>query len=142
MKSLITAQRRLERAVVTSLVRRLGGRADRGDVPGWVLITIMTAGLVIHLISAEQDLRKMGGLARYLPWTYRLFLVGALSLAAIPPFSGFFSKDSIPRGASAARRSRSPIISAASCAPSSRSCLASRCSSAPTPAACRPAARS
>ena len=37
----------------------------------------------------------MGGLARYLPWTYRLFLVGALSLAAIPPFSGFFSKDSI-----------------------------------------------
>ena len=37
----------------------------------------------------------MGGIARELPWTYRFFLVGALSLAAIPPFSGFFSKDSI-----------------------------------------------
>ena len=58
-------------------------------------LLFMTAGIVIHCISAEQDIRKMGGLARYLPWTYRLFLVGALSLAAIPPFSGFFSKDSI-----------------------------------------------
>ncbi len=58
-------------------------------------LLFMTAGIVIHCISAEQDIRKMGGLARHLPWTYRLFLVGALSLAAIPPFSGFFSKDSI-----------------------------------------------
>jgi hypothetical protein len=49
MKSLIMAQRRLQRAVVTSLIRRLGGGADRGDVPGWVLITIMTAGLVTAL---------------------------------------------------------------------------------------------
>jgi NADH-quinone oxidoreductase subunit L len=37
----------------------------------------------------------MGGLGRELPWTYRLFLVGALALAAIPPFAGFFSKDAI-----------------------------------------------
>ena len=46
MKSIITAQHRLERAVLRALAGRLGGRADRGDVPGWVLITIMTAGLV------------------------------------------------------------------------------------------------
>ena len=49
MKSIITAQHRLERAALTALARRLGGRADRGDVPGWVLITIMTAGLVTAL---------------------------------------------------------------------------------------------
>lgn len=49
MKSIITAQRRFERAVLTCLANRLGGRADRGDVPGWVLITIMTAGLVTAL---------------------------------------------------------------------------------------------
>ena len=49
MKSLIIAQRRLEQEVVAALAGRLGGRADRGDVPGWVLITIMTAGLVTAL---------------------------------------------------------------------------------------------
>ena len=49
MKSFVTAQRRMERAVSAALTSRLGGRADRGDVPGWVLITIMTAGLVTAL---------------------------------------------------------------------------------------------
>ena len=58
-------------------------------------LLFMSAGLVIHALSGEQDIRKMGGLARELPWTYRSFLVGALALAAIPPFAGFFSKDAI-----------------------------------------------
>jgi NADH-quinone oxidoreductase subunit L len=58
-------------------------------------LLFMAAGIVIHALSDEQDIRRMGGLARNLPWTYRAFLVGALSLAAVPPFSGFFSKDSI-----------------------------------------------
>jgi NADH-quinone oxidoreductase subunit L len=58
-------------------------------------LLFMAAGLVIHALSAEQDIRKMGGLARELPWTYRAFLIGALALAAIPPFAGFFSKDAI-----------------------------------------------
>ncbi len=58
-------------------------------------LLFLTAGVVIHALTAEQDIRKMGGLGRELPRTYRLFLIGALSLAAIPPFSGFFSKDSI-----------------------------------------------
>ncbi|GAA2153284.1 hypothetical protein FHX52_1768 [Humibacillus xanthopallidus] len=49
MKTIITAQRRLERKLLTTLAGRLGGRSDRGDVPGWVLITIMTAGLVTAL---------------------------------------------------------------------------------------------
>ncbi len=58
-------------------------------------LLFMSAGLVIHALSGEQDIRRMGGLARELPWTYRSFLVGALALAAIPPFAGFFSKDAI-----------------------------------------------
>jgi NADH-quinone oxidoreductase subunit L len=58
-------------------------------------LLFMAAGIVIHAISDEQDIRRMGGLARRLPFTYRTFLVGALALAAIPPFAGFFSKDAV-----------------------------------------------
>jgi NADH-quinone oxidoreductase subunit L len=58
-------------------------------------LLFMAAGVVIHALSGEQDIRRMGGLARELPWTYRAFLVGALALAAVPPFAGFFSKDAI-----------------------------------------------
>ena len=58
-------------------------------------LLFMTAGVVIHALTGEQDIRRMGGLGRELPWTYRAFLVGALALAAIPPFAGFFSKDAI-----------------------------------------------
>jgi NADH-quinone oxidoreductase subunit L len=58
-------------------------------------LLFMAAGIVIHALSDEQDIRRMGGLGRALPFTYRVFLIGALALAAIPPFAGFFSKDSI-----------------------------------------------
>jgi NADH-quinone oxidoreductase subunit L len=58
-------------------------------------LLFMAAGIVIHALSDEQDIRKMGGLARRLPFTHRAFLVGALALAAVPPFAGFFSKDAI-----------------------------------------------
>jgi NADH-quinone oxidoreductase subunit L len=58
-------------------------------------LLFMAAGIVIHAIADEQDIRRMGGLARHLPLTYRAFIVGSLALAAIPPFSGFFSKDAI-----------------------------------------------
>jgi NADH-quinone oxidoreductase subunit L len=58
-------------------------------------LLFMAAGIVIHALSDEQDIRRMGGLARRLPFTYRAFVVGALALAAVPPFAGFFSKDSI-----------------------------------------------
>jgi NADH-quinone oxidoreductase subunit L len=58
-------------------------------------LLFMAAGIVIHALSDEQDIRRMGGLGRAMPFTHRVFVVGALSLAAIPPFSGFFSKDSI-----------------------------------------------
>jgi NADH-quinone oxidoreductase subunit L len=58
-------------------------------------LLFMAAGLVIHALAGEQDMRKMGGLNRLLPFTYVCFGIGALSLAGIPPFAGFFSKDSI-----------------------------------------------
>jgi NADH-quinone oxidoreductase subunit L len=58
-------------------------------------LLFMAAGIVIHALAGEQDLRKMGGLRRFLPKTYWAFVVGALALAGVPPFAGFFSKDSI-----------------------------------------------
>ena len=58
-------------------------------------LLFMAAGIVIHALAAEQDIRKMGGLGARLPFTYRAFVVGALALAAVPPFAGFFSKDAI-----------------------------------------------
>jgi NADH-quinone oxidoreductase subunit L len=58
-------------------------------------LLFMTAGLVIHALTGEQDIRRMGGLGRLMPWTRTLFLVGSLALVGIFPFSGFFSKDSI-----------------------------------------------
>jgi len=58
-------------------------------------LLFMAAGIVIHALLGEQDLRKMGGLRRALPWTYVATLIGALALVGVPPFAGFFSKDSI-----------------------------------------------
>jgi NADH-quinone oxidoreductase subunit L len=58
-------------------------------------LLFMAAGVVIHALSGEQDIRKMRGMARALPWTRWAFLAGSLALVGLPPFSGFFSKDSI-----------------------------------------------
>jgi NADH-quinone oxidoreductase subunit L len=58
-------------------------------------LLFLAAGSVILGMHHEQDMRKMGGLARYMPITYLTFFIGALSLSAIPPFAGFYSKDSI-----------------------------------------------
>jgi NADH-quinone oxidoreductase subunit L len=65
-------------------------------------LLFLAAGIVIHALLGEQDMRKMGGLRQYLPRTYAAFLVGALALTGIPPLSGFFSKDSILASALAA----------------------------------------
>src|SRR5213594_2906447 len=58
-------------------------------------LLFMAAGIVIHALAAEQDIRKMGGLRTLMPRTYWAFLVGSLALVGIFPFAGFFSKDSI-----------------------------------------------
>jgi NADH-quinone oxidoreductase subunit L len=58
-------------------------------------LLFLAAGIVIHALTGEQDMRRMGGLGRLLPKTWVAMLVGALALSAIPPFAGFFSKDSL-----------------------------------------------
>jgi NADH-quinone oxidoreductase subunit L len=58
-------------------------------------LLFLSAGLVIHHLGGEQDIRRMGGLRSVLPRTHLAFLVGALALAGIPIFAGFWSKDGI-----------------------------------------------
>jgi NADH-quinone oxidoreductase subunit L len=65
-------------------------------------LLFMAGGIVIHALAGEQDMRRMGGLRKLMPFTFWCFLVGALSLAGIPFFSGFFSKDAILASALAA----------------------------------------
>ena len=58
-------------------------------------LLFLGSGAVIHAMHDEQDIQKMGGLKEYLPVTYKTFLIGAIAIAGIPPFAGFFSKDEI-----------------------------------------------
>jgi len=58
-------------------------------------LLFLGAGSVIHAVSGEQDMRKMGGLKGKLPVTYWTMLIGTLAISGIPPFAGFFSKDEI-----------------------------------------------
>jgi NADH-quinone oxidoreductase subunit L len=58
-------------------------------------LLFLAAGSVIIAVHHEQDMRKMGGLAKYMPVTYLTFIIGAFALSGIPPFSGFYSKDAI-----------------------------------------------
>jgi NADH-quinone oxidoreductase subunit L len=58
-------------------------------------VLFLGAGSVIIAMHHEQDMRKMGGLAKYMPITYVTMLIGALANAGLPPFAGFFSKDTI-----------------------------------------------
>ena len=58
-------------------------------------VLFLGAGSVIIALHHEQDMRRMGGLRKYLPITYWTMLVGALANAGFPPFAGFFSKDTI-----------------------------------------------
>ena len=62
-------------------------------------LLFLGAGSVIHALSDEQDLRRMGALAGKLPWTHATMLVATIAIAGIPPFAGFFSKDEILHGA-------------------------------------------
>ncbi|MBO0729579.1 MAG: NADH-quinone oxidoreductase subunit L [Acidimicrobiaceae bacterium] len=59
----------------------------------------LAAGSVIHALHDEQDMKRMGGLRRYLPTTFITFIFGYLALAAIVPFSGFWSKDEVLQAA-------------------------------------------
>jgi len=58
-------------------------------------LLFLSAGSIIHALYDEQDIRKMGGLLRYLPLTYVCFLVGSYNLMGLPFLGGFYSKDLI-----------------------------------------------
>src|SRR5690349_9881621 len=58
-------------------------------------LLFLSAGSVIHALAGEQDIRKMGGLSHRIPWTHKLFFIGTIAIAGIPPFAGFWSKDEI-----------------------------------------------
>jgi NADH-quinone oxidoreductase subunit L len=58
-------------------------------------LLFLGAGSVIHAMSDEQDIRRMGGIWRKIPLTYVVMWVGSLALAGVPPFAGYYSKDAI-----------------------------------------------
>jgi NADH-quinone oxidoreductase subunit L len=101
-------QNDIKRVVAYSTVSQLGYMCFALGVGGWVaaIFHLMThaffkgllflgCGSVIHGLHEEQDIRKMGGLRKYMPLTAITFLIGSLANAGIPPFAGFFSKDEI-----------------------------------------------
>ena len=67
-------------------------------------LLFLGSGSVIHALGGEQDMRRMGGLRRRIPWTFATFVVGTLAIAGIPPLAGYFSKDAILAGALADHR--------------------------------------
>src|SRR4051794_30083721 len=64
-------------------------------------LLFLGSGSVIHAMSGDQDMDHMGGLKKYLPQTYKTFVIGALAISGIPILSGFFSKDEILHSAAA-----------------------------------------
>ena len=66
-------------------------------------LLFLGAGSVIHAMSDEQDMRKMGGIYRKIPFTYAMMWIGSLALAGVPFFAGFYSKDMILEAAYAAQ---------------------------------------
>jgi len=58
-------------------------------------LLFLTAGSVIHALGDEQDMRKMGGLVKLIPFTYAMMIIGSLSLMGFPFLTGFYSKDAI-----------------------------------------------
>jgi NADH-quinone oxidoreductase subunit L len=58
-------------------------------------LLFLAAGSVIHAVGGEQDMRKMGGLKSFIPWTFLTMGIATLAIAGIPPLAGFWSKDEI-----------------------------------------------
>jgi NADH-quinone oxidoreductase subunit L len=58
-------------------------------------LLFLAAGSVIHSVGGEQDMRKMGGLRHYIPWTFWTMTAATFAISGFPPFAGFFSKDAI-----------------------------------------------
>jgi NADH-quinone oxidoreductase subunit L len=101
-------QNDIKRVLAYSTVSQLGYMFLGAGVGGFIgaifhLVThaffkgllFLASGSVIHALNGEQDMRKMGGLAPHLKITSGVFWVGAIAIAGLPPFAGFWSKDGI-----------------------------------------------
>ena len=106
--SIAMTQTDIKRVLAYSTLSQLGYMFAALGVGAWTaaIFHLMThgffkgllflgSGSVIHAVHEEQDMRRMGGLARKIPITYATMLVGSLAIAGIPPLAGFFSKDEI-----------------------------------------------
>jgi len=102
------AQNDIKRVLAYSTISQLGFMFMALGVGAWVAaifhlathaffkaLLFLGSGSVIHSLSGEQDMRKMGALKKKIPVTYWTFLMGALALSGIFPFAGFWSKDEI-----------------------------------------------
>jgi NADH-quinone oxidoreductase subunit L len=106
--SIALTQTDIKRVLAYSTLSQLGYMFAALGVGAWTaaIFHLMThgffkgllflgSGSVIHAVHEEQDMRKMGGLAKKIPQTYRTMLIGAIAISGIPPLAGFFSKDEI-----------------------------------------------
>jgi NADH-quinone oxidoreductase subunit L len=106
--SIAMTQTDIKRVLAYSTLSQLGYMFAALGVGAWTaaIFHLMThgffkgllflgSGSVIHAVHEEQDMRKMGGLAKKIPHTYRTMLIGAIAISGIPPLAGFFSKDEI-----------------------------------------------
>ena len=106
--TIAVAQTDIKRVLAYSTVSQLGYLFLAIGVGGYVaaifhMIThaffkallFLGSGSVIHGLHDEQDMRRMGGVARFMPLTAITFVIGWLAIAGVPPFSGFWSKDEI-----------------------------------------------
>jgi len=106
--SIAMTQTDIKRVLAYSTLSQLGYMFAALGVGAWTaaIFHLMThgffkgllflgSGSVIHAVHEEQDMRRMGGLAKKIPHTYRTMLIGAIAIAGIPPLAGFFSKDEI-----------------------------------------------
>ena len=106
--SIAMTQNDIKRVLAYSTLSQLGYMFAALGVGAWTaaIFHLMThgffkgllflgSGSVIHAVHEEQDMRKMGGLAKKIPQTYRTMLIGSIAIAGIPPLAGFFSKDEI-----------------------------------------------
>ncbi|MEW5990092.1 MAG: NADH-quinone oxidoreductase subunit L [Chloroflexota bacterium] len=106
--SIAMTQTDIKRVLAYSTLSQLGYMFAALGVGAWTaaIFHLMThgffkgllflgSGSVIHAVHEEQDMRKMGGLAKKIPHTYWTMLIGAVAISGIPPLAGFFSKDEI-----------------------------------------------
>ena len=106
--SIALTQTDIKRVLAYSTLSQLGYMFAALGVGAWIAaifhlmahgffkgLLFLDSGSVIHAVHEEQDMRRMGGLARKIPITYVTMLIGSLAIAGIPPLAGFFSKDEI-----------------------------------------------